>query len=230
MNRLPNESSCAYGPKTEVKSTRARLPLECVSIESFPGATIPLRAARRDVSETTLQNYYIRAAGPRREPRGAIAGRVRRCTPESAADPALPKVTSPAEHEDRRATVRELGWRPAYSEDRINKLIGQGFTNIVFKIGIAAGSGSEGAMQSAVRDALAEGVSRDEIRHSITMMGSRTVKRQLAGRKMRCAKNEGVRNTGAVCDRPCVICREPAWSDSRVPSSWSLRQPCRPGL
>jgi 4-carboxymuconolactone decarboxylase len=37
------------------------------------------------------------------------------------------------------------------------------------KIGIAAGSGSEGAMHSAVRNALAEGVSRDEIRHAILL-------------------------------------------------------------
>ena len=37
------------------------------------------------------------------------------------------------------------------------------------KIGIAAGSGSEGAMHSAVRNALAEGVSQDEIRHAILL-------------------------------------------------------------
>ena len=37
------------------------------------------------------------------------------------------------------------------------------------KIGIAAGSGSEGGMHSAVRNALAEGVSRDEIRHAILL-------------------------------------------------------------
>ena len=37
------------------------------------------------------------------------------------------------------------------------------------KIGIAAGSGSEGAMHSAVRNALAEGVSQDEIRHAVLL-------------------------------------------------------------
>ena len=37
------------------------------------------------------------------------------------------------------------------------------------KIGIAAGSGSEGAMHSDVRNALAEGISPDEIRHAILL-------------------------------------------------------------
>lgn len=37
------------------------------------------------------------------------------------------------------------------------------------KIGIAAGAGSEGALHSAVRNALAEGVSKDEIRHAILL-------------------------------------------------------------
>ena len=42
-------------------------------------------------------------------------------------------------------------------------------TRRLVKIGIAAGYGSEGAMHSAVRNALAEGVSEDEIRHAILL-------------------------------------------------------------
>ena len=37
------------------------------------------------------------------------------------------------------------------------------------KVGIAAGYGSEGALHSAVRNALAEGVSPDEIRHAVLL-------------------------------------------------------------
>ena len=37
------------------------------------------------------------------------------------------------------------------------------------KVGIAAGAGSEGALHSAVRSALAEGVSKDEIRHALLL-------------------------------------------------------------
>jgi alkylhydroperoxidase/carboxymuconolactone decarboxylase family protein YurZ len=51
-----------------------------------------------------------------------------------------------------------------------------GHTRRVVKVGIAAGAGSEGgALHLAVRNALAEGVSKDEIRHvillSITTIG-----------------------------------------------------------
>lgn len=42
-------------------------------------------------------------------------------------------------------------------------------TRRLVKVGIAAGSGSEGAVHSAVRNALAAGVSRDEIRHAILL-------------------------------------------------------------
>ena len=42
-------------------------------------------------------------------------------------------------------------------------------TRRLVKIGIAAASGSEGAVHSAVRNALAEGVARDEIRHAILL-------------------------------------------------------------
>lgn len=42
-------------------------------------------------------------------------------------------------------------------------------TRRLVKVGIAAGSGSEGALHSAVRNALAEGVSKDEIRHAILL-------------------------------------------------------------
>jgi alkylhydroperoxidase/carboxymuconolactone decarboxylase family protein YurZ len=42
-------------------------------------------------------------------------------------------------------------------------------TRRLVKIGIATGSGSEGAVHSAVRNALSEGVSRDEIRHAILL-------------------------------------------------------------
>jgi len=48
-------------------------------------------------------------------------------------------------------------------------------TRRLVKIGIAVGAGSEGALHSAVRNALAAGVSKDEIRHvillSITTIG-----------------------------------------------------------
>ena len=48
-------------------------------------------------------------------------------------------------------------------------------TRRLVKVGIAAGAGSEGALHSAVRNALVEGVSKDEIRHvillSITTIG-----------------------------------------------------------
>jgi carboxymuconolactone decarboxylase family protein len=37
------------------------------------------------------------------------------------------------------------------------------------KVGIAAGAGSEGALRSAIRNALAEGVSKDEIGHAILL-------------------------------------------------------------
>ena len=37
------------------------------------------------------------------------------------------------------------------------------------KVGIAAGYGSEGALHSAVRNALAEGISPDEIRHAVLL-------------------------------------------------------------
>jgi len=33
MARLPNSSSCAYGPKTELRSTRARVPLGWVTLQ-----------------------------------------------------------------------------------------------------------------------------------------------------------------------------------------------------
>lgn len=56
------------------------------------------------------------------------------------------------------------GWGPL--DGRSRRLV---------KIGIAVGSGSEGALHSAVRNALAEGVTKDEIRHvillSITTIG-----------------------------------------------------------
>jgi len=39
----------------------------------------------------------------------------------------------------------------------------------LIKVGIAAGAGSEGAMHSAVRNALAEGVSADEVRHAVLL-------------------------------------------------------------
>lgn len=42
-------------------------------------------------------------------------------------------------------------------------------TRRLIKIGIAAGYGSEGGVHSAVRNALAEGVSPDEVRHSILL-------------------------------------------------------------
>lgn len=42
-------------------------------------------------------------------------------------------------------------------------------TRRLVKIGIAAGAGSQGALHSAVRNALAEGVSADEIRHAILL-------------------------------------------------------------
>ena len=42
-------------------------------------------------------------------------------------------------------------------------------TRRLVKIGIATASGSEGAVHSAVRNALAEGVSPDEIRHAILL-------------------------------------------------------------
>jgi alkylhydroperoxidase/carboxymuconolactone decarboxylase family protein YurZ len=48
-------------------------------------------------------------------------------------------------------------------------------TRRLAKVGIAAGAGLEGALHSAVRNALAEGVSKNEIRHvillSITTIG-----------------------------------------------------------
>jgi len=37
------------------------------------------------------------------------------------------------------------------------------------KVGIAVGAGSEGALHSAVRNALADGVSKDEIRHAVLL-------------------------------------------------------------
>jgi 4-carboxymuconolactone decarboxylase len=42
-------------------------------------------------------------------------------------------------------------------------------TRRLVKVGIAAGAGSEGALHSAVRNALAEGVSKNEIRHAIVL-------------------------------------------------------------
>lgn len=42
-------------------------------------------------------------------------------------------------------------------------------TRRLVKIGIATASGSEGAVHSAVRNARAAGVSRDEIRHAILL-------------------------------------------------------------
>lgn len=42
-------------------------------------------------------------------------------------------------------------------------------TRRLVKIGIAAACGSEGGVHSAVRNALAEGVSPDEVRHSILL-------------------------------------------------------------
>ncbi len=42
-------------------------------------------------------------------------------------------------------------------------------TRRLVKIGIAAACGSEGAVHSAVRNALAEGVLPDEVRHSILL-------------------------------------------------------------
>lgn len=42
-------------------------------------------------------------------------------------------------------------------------------TRRLVKVGIATASGSEGAVHSAVRNALADGVSPDEIRHAILL-------------------------------------------------------------
>ena len=42
-------------------------------------------------------------------------------------------------------------------------------TRRLVKVGIAAGAGSEGGLHSAVRNALVEGVSKDEIRHAIVL-------------------------------------------------------------
>jgi alkylhydroperoxidase/carboxymuconolactone decarboxylase family protein YurZ len=42
-------------------------------------------------------------------------------------------------------------------------------TRRLVKVGIATASGSEGAVHSAVRNALAEGVSPEEIRHAILL-------------------------------------------------------------
>ena len=42
-------------------------------------------------------------------------------------------------------------------------------TRRLVKVGIAAGAGSEGALHSAVRSALAQGVTKDEIRHAILL-------------------------------------------------------------
>ncbi len=49
-------------------------------------------------------------------------------------------------------------WGPL--DDRSRRLV---------KIGIAVGSGSEGALHSAVRNALAEGITKEEIRHAILL-------------------------------------------------------------
>jgi alkylhydroperoxidase/carboxymuconolactone decarboxylase family protein YurZ len=42
-------------------------------------------------------------------------------------------------------------------------------TRRLIKIGIATGAGSQGALHSAVRNALADGISPDEIRHAILL-------------------------------------------------------------
>ena len=42
-------------------------------------------------------------------------------------------------------------------------------TRRLVKVGIATGVGSEGALHSAVRNALEDGVSKDEIRHAILL-------------------------------------------------------------
>jgi 4-carboxymuconolactone decarboxylase len=42
-------------------------------------------------------------------------------------------------------------------------------TRRLVKVGIAAAAGSEGAVHSAVRNALAEGISRSEVRHAILL-------------------------------------------------------------
>ncbi len=42
-------------------------------------------------------------------------------------------------------------------------------TRRLVKIGIAAGAGSQGALHSAVRNALTDGISPDEIRHAILL-------------------------------------------------------------